>query len=53
MAERFLATCLEAVHDEWLRSLPFVGGIDQFLDSTDMLEQPTAARRLRALYGAG
>jgi hypothetical protein len=49
-AERFVATSLEAVHDEWLRSLPLVGGIDQFIDSTDVLEQPDAACRLREIY---
>jgi hypothetical protein len=51
MAERFVAACLEAVHDEWLRSLPLVGSIDQFIDSTDVLEQPNAARRVREIYG--
>jgi hypothetical protein len=50
MAERFVAACLAAVQNEWLRSLPLVGGIDQFVDSTDVLEQPDAARRLRQIY---
>jgi hypothetical protein len=50
MAERFVTRCLEAVQDEWLHSLPLAGGIDQFIDSTDVLEQPDAARRLREIY---
>jgi hypothetical protein len=53
MAERFVAACLAAVDDEWLRSLPLIGGVDQFVDSTDVLERPAAARRLRDLYGTG
>jgi hypothetical protein len=51
MAERFVAACLEAVRDERLRALPLVGSVDQFVDSTDVLSDLEAARRLRALYG--
>jgi hypothetical protein len=35
-ASRFASTCLARVDDPFLGSLPLVGGIDQFGDSTDM-----------------
>jgi hypothetical protein len=43
---RFVDACLERVEDEWLRSLPLVGAIDQFVDSTDVLSSPETARRV-------
>jgi hypothetical protein len=43
---RFVDACLERVENEWLRSLPLVGGIDQFVDSTDVLSSPETARRV-------
>jgi uncharacterized protein DUF4037 len=43
---RFVDACLERVQDEWLRSLPLVGGIDDFVDSTDVLSSPATARRV-------
>jgi hypothetical protein len=43
---RFVDACLERVENEWLRSLPLVGGIDQFVDSTDVLSSPETARRI-------
>ncbi len=49
-SERFVAACLGAVTDEWLRALPRVGSIDQFVDNTDVLERPDRATRLRAVY---
>jgi hypothetical protein len=49
---RFVDACLERVSDPWLRSLPLVGGVDQLVDSTDVLESPAAARATRAVYGA-
>lgn len=49
-AERFVASALGAVRDEWLRSLPPVGAIDQWGDSTDLLSHPSALRRARAFY---
>ena len=39
-SSRFVDACLERVSDDWLRSLPLVGGIDQFVDSTDVLSEP-------------
>ena len=41
---RFVDACLERVQDDWLRSLPLLGAIDQFVDSTDVLSKPAIAR---------
>lgn len=43
---RFVEACLEQVEDEWLQSLPLVGAVDQFVDSTDVLSSPETARRV-------
>jgi hypothetical protein len=43
---RFTDACLAEVEDDWLRSLPLVGAIDQWSDSTDVLAKPAVARRL-------
>jgi hypothetical protein len=43
---RFTDACLAQVEDEWLRSLPLVGAIDQWSDSTDVLSDPALSRRL-------
>jgi hypothetical protein len=45
-ATRFVDACLARVDDHLLRSLPLVGGIDQFSDSADMAT-PQAARAAR------
>jgi hypothetical protein len=45
-AERFTDACLAQVEDEWLRSLPLTGAIDQWSDSTDVLSDPPLTRRL-------
>src|SRR5439155_26060811 len=50
-SDRFVQACLRRVPDDWLRALPLIGSIDQVVDSTDVLEQTTVARALRALYG--
>ena len=50
-SHRFVEACLRAVDDEWLRSLPLVGSIDQFADSTDVLQNIVSTRTLRAIYG--
>jgi hypothetical protein len=50
-AERFAEASLAAVTDEAVRSLPLgVGGIDQFVDSTDVLSYPPRARHVAALF---
>ena len=43
-AERFAAACMERVEDPWLRSLPPIGAIDQWCDSTDVLSKPAVLR---------
>jgi hypothetical protein len=48
---RFVDACIAAVSDPWLKSLPLVGSVDQFADSTDVLSNGPLARRLAALYG--
>jgi hypothetical protein len=48
-ATRFVDACLARVDDPFLRSLPLIGGIDQFADSTDMAT-PDAARAARAFF---
>lgn len=48
-AERFAEACFATLHDPWLRSLPRIGGFDQWADSTD-LTTPDGARPARALY---
>jgi hypothetical protein len=48
-AERFVVACLARVDDPFLRSLPLLGGIDQFADSTDMTTVE-AARAVRAFF---
>jgi hypothetical protein len=48
-AGRFVDACLGGVRDRWLRSLPLVGAIDQFADSTDVVTSDVA-RRFRAFF---
>ena len=45
-ADRFAEACLATVTDPALRALPLIGGIDQFVDSTDVLSYPAVYRRL-------
>lgn len=47
---RFVEACLERVTDEWLRSLPLIGAIDQFVDSTDVLSYPRIFQRAGEIY---
>jgi len=49
-SNRFVEACLAAVSDEWLRSLPLVGAVDQFADSSDVLSSPPVFRRNAALF---
>ena len=50
-AGRFAIACIESVSDPWLRELPRVGGVDQLVDSTDVLSVGGVARRLAGFYG--
>lgn len=47
---RFVDACLARVTDPWLKSLPPVGAIDQFADSTDVLSYPQRFRELGSIY---
>ncbi len=49
-APRFVAACLERVEDPWLRSLPLIGSVDQWVDSTGVLQYPAVLQRLAAAY---
>jgi hypothetical protein len=49
-SSRFVEACLAGVSDPWLRSLPLVGGVDQWVDSTDVLSDPAACRALGGVY---
>ena len=49
-ADRFVDALLATVTDPALRGLPLIGSVDQVSDNTDLLERPTLAHRLRALY---
>ena len=51
MADRFADACFAALEDPWLRSLPPIGGVDQYLDSTDAL-YPERARRTGGMLTA-
>lgn len=47
---RFVDACLARVTDPWLKSLPPVGAIDQFADSTDVLSYQERFRELGNIY---
>jgi hypothetical protein len=47
---RFVDACLERVTDPWLRELPLVGAIDQFVDSTDVLSKNDVFPHARVLF---
>jgi hypothetical protein len=51
-SERFVDACLARVSDERVRSLPLIGGVDQWSDNTDVRSTPAVLRRARALYGS-
>lgn len=50
-ADRFAAALRAAITDETLRSAAAIGGVDQFVDCTDLTEEPALATRLRPVYG--
>ena len=47
---RFADVCLAAIDNEWLKRQPLVGGVDQFVDSTDVLNSAHRFRRLINIY---
>lgn len=52
-AERFVGACMDAIEDRFLKALPPVGGVDQFVDSTDVLSHGDRSRRVAALLTGG
>lgn len=48
--ETFAAALQAAIEDDTLRRLPLIGSVDQFSDSTDLLENVSLRHRLKALY---
>ena len=50
MADRFTHALLDTIADPGLRGLPLIGGVDQVVDSTDILSAPQQYRRLAVLY---
>ena len=51
-SQRFADACYDRITDPWLRALPPVGAIDQFVDSTDVLSDSRRARRAAPMYEA-
>jgi Domain of unknown function (DUF4037) len=49
-AERFVEACLVRVSDLDLRGAPLIGSIDQWVDSTDVLENPKQTALTGAVY---
>jgi hypothetical protein len=50
-ADRFANALLSAVQSEELRRIPVrMGAIDQFIDSTDVIEHPETYRKVLAMY---
>lgn len=50
MADRFADACTAAIRDPWLRGLPLVGTVDQFVDSTDVMRPGGRPQHLRSFY---
>ena len=50
-AERFVDACLLQVGDLRLRDAPLIGSIDQWVDSTDVLENPDRTSLTGTVYG--
>lgn len=49
-AGRFADSLRAAINNEKIRTLPLIGSVDQFSDSTDLREDKSLLRRLDALY---
>lgn len=50
-AERFVDACLARVRDPKLRAAPLIGSIDQWVDSTDVLEKTNRTSCSGTIYG--
>jgi zona occludens toxin (predicted ATPase) len=52
-AGRFADALRNQIRDKRVRNLPeAIGSIDQYVDSTDVLSNPTLRRRAKAIYGS-
>jgi Domain of unknown function (DUF4037) len=49
-ADRFATACIQAITEPQLRSLPLVGSVDQWVDSTDVLSHGDRVHRLIGWY---
>jgi hypothetical protein len=49
-ADRLAEACGAVIRDPWLRGLPLVGTVDQFVDSTDVLSAGDRPQHLRTFY---
>lgn len=52
MADRFCDALIETITDPVVRALPLIGSVDQVVDNTDVLTDPSRCRDLQVLYGA-
>lgn len=50
-ADRFADALKDVVGDETLRALPPIGGSDQFVDCSNLTNEPALAAALRSVYG--
>ena len=48
--DRFAEACLAAIQDEWLKGQPLMGSVDQFVDSTDVLNSAHRSQCLANIY---
>lgn len=49
-ADRFADALRDAIEDERLRALPPIGAVDQFVDCTDLTDEPPLVAALSGLY---
>ncbi len=49
-ADRFARACIETIQDPWLKALPHAGGVDQWVDSTEVLSSGALTTRLMSWY---
>jgi hypothetical protein len=49
-ADRFVEACLACVRDPYLQIAPLIGSVDQWIDSTGVIEHPQRVARALAFY---
>ena len=47
---RFADALRDAIENAPLRNLPAIGAVDQFVDSTDLADDPALVTKLRAVF---